>query len=133
MMKHALKAWREEIQIWKTLIFSPYILKPIIGLISDTFPICGYHKALKVKLGARAFRQGPYIFLATSSGILAALAISMESLWVKELFGCLFLLELCICILVLKTQRPKSPGTDDLLTEALYARSLQAQNGTMQP
>lgn len=34
----------QEVQIWKTLIFSPYILKPIFGLISDLFPIAGLHK-----------------------------------------------------------------------------------------
>lgn len=35
----------QEVQIWRTLIFSPYILKPIFGLISDLFPIAGLHKA----------------------------------------------------------------------------------------
>jgi hypothetical protein len=34
----------KEIQIWKTVIYSPYVLKPIFGLISDLLPIAGYHK-----------------------------------------------------------------------------------------
>lgn len=43
----------QEVQIWRTLIFSPYILKPIFGLISDLFPIAGLHKAdvLKRRFG----------------------------------------------------------------------------------
>ncbi|CAL1128049.1 unnamed protein product [Cladocopium goreaui] len=90
----------QEIQIWKTVIYSPYVLKPIFGLISDLLPIAGYHK-------------GPYMFLATSAGLVSSVAIGAGIVTsLNFLVVGLFLLELCIC-------------TNDLLTEALYARELQ--------
>ncbi|CAK9055762.1 Probable folate-biopterin transporter 3 [Durusdinium trenchii] len=91
----------QEVQIWKTCIFSPYILKPIFGLISDLLPIWGFHK-------------GPYLFVASSGGVAAALALGLgiNTASLAFLVVSLFLVELCICI-------------GDLLTEALYARQMQ--------
>lgn len=89
----------QDIQVLKTIIFSPYVLKPILGLTSDLFPICGYNKA-------------PYMFLATLVGILAAIAVGIFEMPLQLFIGCLFLVELMIC-------------EDDLLTEAAYARKMQ--------
>ncbi|CAJ1394346.1 unnamed protein product [Effrenium voratum] len=89
----------QDIQIWKTCIFSPYILKPIIGLVSDLFPVGGYHK-------------GPYMLLGSLGGMAAAAGIGAARLPLHLFIFGLFLFELMIC-------------TDDLLTEALYAREMQ--------
>ncbi|CAE7220016.1 unnamed protein product, partial [Symbiodinium natans] len=89
----------QDVQILKTLIFSPYIMKPMMGLTSDLFPIGGYNKA-------------PYLLMVSTVGIAAALIVGLVSTSLRVLILCLFLVEFMIC-------------SDDLLTEALYSRHMQ--------
>ncbi|OLP91644.1 putative folate-biopterin transporter 2 [Symbiodinium microadriaticum] len=89
----------QDMQILKTLIFSPYILKPMLGLTSDLFPINGYNKA-------------PYLLLATGAGVASAFVVGLAEMPLRMFVLCLFLVELMVC-------------TDDLLTEAIYSRQMQ--------
>merc|ERR1719316_2280752 len=45
-----------KMQVYKAVAFLPWALKPFFGLISDAFPIFGYHK-------------NPYIFLVSLLGM----------------------------------------------------------------
>ncbi|CAK0865948.1 unnamed protein product [Prorocentrum cordatum] len=90
-------------QIFGGIISLPWAMKPIIGLVSDCFPIRGYNKA-------------PYILLATMLGIVgcAALAkIPAERLSVNAVVFCLFCMQLQF-------------SSCDLLTEAKYAEKMQS-------
>eukprot|EP00440_Ansanella_granifera_P041737 gb/GFBE01045254.1/.p1 GENE.gb/GFBE01045254.1/~~gb/GFBE01045254.1/.p1 ORF type:complete len:554 (+),score=117.67 gb/GFBE01045254.1/:1-1662(+) len=51
-----------QMQVYKGITGLPWALKPIIGLVSDVYPICGYHKA-------------PYMIAASVTGALAFLAV----------------------------------------------------------
>jgi len=79
-------------------------MKPIIGLVSDCFPIRGYNKA-------------PYILIACFFGLISMAALgSLPShmLSVEKIVMCLFLMQLQF-------------STCDLLTEAKYAEKMQAK------
>lgn len=65
----------QEVQIWKTLIFSPYILKPIFGLISDLFPIAGLHKAGLFKPRFRAGGSSIFLFVLYFGGFVLCFGV----------------------------------------------------------
>jgi len=89
-------------QIFGGVVGLPWAMKPIIGLLSDCFPIRGYNK-------------GPYIILSSITGVvaLALLGAAPQSmLTIERVVGCLFLMSLQL-------------STCDLLTEAKYAEKMQ--------
>eukprot|EP00927_Polykrikos_kofoidii_P006602 TRINITY_DN12674_c0_g2_i1.p1 TRINITY_DN12674_c0_g2~~TRINITY_DN12674_c0_g2_i1.p1 ORF type:complete len:555 (-),score=83.18 TRINITY_DN12674_c0_g2_i1:31-1695(-) len=82
----------------------PFALKPIIGLISDCFPICGYNKA-------------PYMIASSIVGVGACLVVALvpsSSISVESIVGCLFSSNLQM-------------STLDLLVEAKYAEQLRSK------
>lgn len=90
-------------QVYQGVTGLPWAMKPIIGLVSDIFPIFGYNKA-------------PYMFLVSALGALACLAIGcieQEELSVTMLVICLFLFTMQI-------------SATDLLSEAKYAEKMRA-------
>lgn len=90
-------------QIFAGIVQLPWAMKPIIGLISDCFPICGYNK-------------GPYIFGACVLGVVALSIVGKsdgQTLSIECLVMCLFFIQL-------------QASTCDLLTEAKYAEKMQS-------
>jgi hypothetical protein len=90
-------------QIFGGITGLPWAMKPVIGLISDCFPIRGYNK-------------GPYIFIVSILGSIACLTIartSHDSMSIEKVVGCLFLMQLQF-------------SACDLLTEAKYAEKMQS-------
>lgn len=91
-------------QIFGGVTSLPWAMKPVIGLVSDCFPIRGLNK-------------GPYIFLSSILGVgaLAMLGAAPQGfLSIERVVGCLFLVSLQF-------------STCDLLTEAKYAEKMQAK------
>lgn len=89
-------------QLFGSVISLPWAMKPLIGLVSDIFPIFGYHK-------------GPYIILSALLGGCACLAIGLipQSLVsVETVVLCLFAVQL-------------QCSTCDLLCEAKYAEKMR--------
>jgi hypothetical protein len=80
----------------------PWALKPVFGLVSDTFPIMGFCKA-------------PYMVLATIVGLAGLLVLSTQqsSLSANGVAISLFLFNIYIAFV-------------DLLSEAVYARRLRS-------
>mmetsp|Transcript_121840 Transcript_121840/g.389616 ORF Transcript_121840/g.389616 Transcript_121840/m.389616 type:complete len:585 (+) Transcript_121840:134-1888(+) len=92
-----------QMQVYGSVVMLPWAMKPVIGLVSDLFPIGGYHKL-------------PYMFLATILGLCACATIGlvqMEHLSILHLVVCLFFVHLMFSV-------------TDLLTEAKYAEKLRA-------
>jgi len=92
-----------QMQIFGGVTQLPWAMKPIIGLLSDAFPIKGYHK-------------GPYILLASFLGVmcLASIgAVPRAHMGVELLVVCMFFVQLQF-------------STCDLLTEAKYAEKMQS-------
>jgi len=90
-------------QIYSAIGMLPFAMKPLIGMLSDAFPICGYQK-------------NPYMMITTFVGLcgLATIAASgMVDMNVRALVIGLF----CIMIMV---------STADVLTEAKYAERIRA-------
>ena len=89
-----------QMQMFKAIIMLPWALKPLVGILSDSFPIFGY-------------RKGPYIVLATSLGISGYAMIGWgASLSMKNVVFCLFCGNIHISV-------------SDLLTEAAYSEKLR--------
>mmetsp|Transcript_53130 Transcript_53130/g.137245 ORF Transcript_53130/g.137245 Transcript_53130/m.137245 type:complete len:568 (+) Transcript_53130:99-1802(+) len=91
-----------QMQIYSGVTSLPWAMKPVIGLISDTLPLGGYHKA-------------PYIALASIFGITACASIGVvphEHMSIARLVICLFMMQLQL-------------STCDLLTEAKYAEKMR--------
>eukprot|EP00927_Polykrikos_kofoidii_P006601 TRINITY_DN12674_c0_g1_i1.p1 TRINITY_DN12674_c0_g1~~TRINITY_DN12674_c0_g1_i1.p1 ORF type:complete len:500 (-),score=67.13 TRINITY_DN12674_c0_g1_i1:242-1675(-) len=94
-------------QILTGIAALPWALKPIIGLLSDCFPICQYNKA-------------PYMIASSIWGVGACLVVAVvpsSSISVESLVGCLFISQLQF-------------STCDLLVEAKYAEELQSKPET---
>jgi len=92
-----------QMQIFGGVTQLPWAMKPIIGLLSDAFPIKGYHKA-------------PYILVASFIGVvcLASIgAVPRAHMSVELLVICMFFVQLQF-------------STCDLLTEAKYAEKMQS-------
>lgn len=91
-------------QIFGGVAGLPWAMKPVIGLISDCFPIFGYNK-------------GPYITLSSLLGVFALACLGAAPpgiLSIERVVACLFLVSLQF-------------STCDLLTEAKYAEKMQAK------
>jgi hypothetical protein len=90
------------IQVWKAVGWLPWALKPFFGLLSDAFPLFGYHK-------------NPYIFLAALVGIAGLLILGVSvhmGFSVRILAMGLFMIVTQISL-------------TDLLTEAKYAERMR--------
>jgi len=100
MRKYGVPA--PQMQIYSGITQLPWALKPIIGLISDVFPIMGYNKA-------------PYLVIVSCFGTVAYLLIGLMSSAVLSVsFLVLFLF-------VASLQN----STCDLLSEAKYAEKMR--------
>lgn len=89
-------------QLFGSVISLPWAMKPLIGLVSDLFPIFGYHK-------------GPYIVLSALMGGSACLAVGLvpqSMISVETVVLCLFAVNL-------------QCSTTDLLNEAKYAEKMR--------
>jgi len=89
-------------QIYSAVGMLPFAMKPLVGMLSDAFPICGYQK-------------NPYIMITTVVGIagLAMIACSgIVNMHVRFLVIGLF----CIMLMV---------SSADVLTEAKYAERIR--------
>eukprot|EP00928_Gymnodinium_smaydae_P080811 TRINITY_DN64433_c0_g1_i1.p1 TRINITY_DN64433_c0_g1~~TRINITY_DN64433_c0_g1_i1.p1 ORF type:complete len:567 (+),score=73.51 TRINITY_DN64433_c0_g1_i1:92-1792(+) len=88
-------------QIFGSVISLPFAMKPIIGLVSDLYPIQGYRKA-------------PYMIMSSCLALAAIVAIGLttsSTLTIRMAVICIFLLSL-------------QCATCDLLTEATYAERI---------
>mmetsp|Transcript_100005 Transcript_100005/g.188208 ORF Transcript_100005/g.188208 Transcript_100005/m.188208 type:complete len:552 (-) Transcript_100005:60-1715(-) len=91
-------------QIFGGVTSLPWAMKPVVGLISDAFPIQGYHKS-------------PYMILTSILGVVGCAtiaAVSQDHLAIEGVTICLFLMQLQF-------------STCDLLTEAKYAEQMQTK------
>uniref|UniRef100_A0A7S2B5K2 Folate/biopterin transporter n=1 Tax=Alexandrium andersonii TaxID=327968 RepID=A0A7S2B5K2_9DINO len=92
-----------QVQIFSGIASLPWAMKPILGLISDMFPIMGYNKS-------------PYMFFVSILGVAAFLYVglmphSATSITVVVICFVFFSLQCSVC---------------DLLSEAKYAEKMQA-------
>ena len=96
----------ERFQAYSIAVMTPWSLKPLFGLLSDGFPICGRRKL-------------PYMFLAALAGTwcLGVLAGSLENVCAEGAAGLLFGVSLEIAVV-------------DLLAEAKYAELMAAKPET---
>lgn len=88
-------------QVYTSVSNSAWALKPLIGLVSDLFPVWGLHKA-------------PYVVLASMVGVCCTSTIgfsTVDSISVVGIVGCLFGMSL-------------QASTCDLLSEAKYSEQL---------
>ncbi|CAE8587325.1 unnamed protein product [Polarella glacialis] len=88
------------LQVYKAAVMLPWSIKPLLGLLSDGLPVCGYHRL-------------PYFVISALAGSCACLAIPL--LPNSSLLFVLFLL-FCIFLQVSWT---------DLLSEAVYSVRLK--------
>ena len=89
-----------QLQMYKAIIGLPWALKPLVGILSDAFPLFGYRKA-------------PYILIATVLGIGGFAAVGWGyALSLPVVVGCLFCGNLHVSV-------------SDLLTEAKYSEKLR--------
>jgi len=96
----SLKVPAPQVQIFGGIASLPWAMKPILGLISDIFPVNGYHKA-------------PYMLLVSIFGAAACLYIG--------LLGNITITMLVLCLVLFNLQG----STCDLLSEAKYAEKMQ--------
>ena len=75
LYKDDLKLQPYELSRISSLTFIPWIIKPVYGIISDSFPILGY-------------RRKPYLFIFGITSILCWLSMGT---WVKSLY-CTFII-----------------------------------------
>lgn len=90
-------------QIYGGITQLPWAMKPILGLMSDCFPIRGY-------------RKGSYILIASIAGIIGCAALGYlghDVLSIEVVVLCIFMLQFQL-------------STCDLLTEARYAEEMQS-------
>lgn len=91
----------QDVQIYSGLTSLPWGMKPIFGVVSDLFPICGYNKT-------------PYLFMTTTCGLASLLIIGFNpGLHIALLVGCLFFIQLHCSFA-------------DLLTEAKFAQKIRS-------
>lgn len=91
-----------QMQIYAGVAGLPWAMKPIIGLVSDVLPICGYNKS-------------PYMLLTTVLGTIALACIAFlteDTMSIRVAIICLFLAQLQM-------------STCDLLSEAKYAEKVR--------
>lgn len=91
-----------KMQIFTSVGMLPWAMKPVIGLVSDIFPVFGYNKA-------------PYIVVTSIIGVACFLAIGLVShdgMTEHSVVACIFLINLQL-------------STCDLLSEAKYAERIQ--------
>lgn len=89
-------------QVYNSILLTPLMLRPVIGLASDVLPVCGYNKA-------------PYIFITAALGAGASCVLGItdvETLEMQQVVVCLFFVFLEIAVV-------------DLLTEAKYAENVR--------
>eukprot|EP00408_Alexandrium_pacificum_P035108 CAMPEP_0171276960 /NCGR_PEP_ID=MMETSP0790-20130122/64109_1 /TAXON_ID=2925 /ORGANISM="Alexandrium catenella, Strain OF101" /LENGTH=197 /DNA_ID=CAMNT_0011746075 /DNA_START=52 /DNA_END=642 /DNA_ORIENTATION=- len=87
-----------QVQIFSGIASLPWAMKPILGLVSDMFPVCGYNKS-------------PYMFICSLLGTAAFLYVGLMPHSMVVLCFVLFSLQCSVC---------------DLLSEAKYAEKMQA-------
>jgi BT1 family len=95
------------VQVFEALISSPWSVKPIIGAVSDLFPISGYHKRPWILMGMGIGLSGCAVLLATtaSNHHLIPIVLGLTALhW--------------------------DMATSDLLTEGKYAEEMRANPQT---
>eukprot|EP00927_Polykrikos_kofoidii_P085520 TRINITY_DN9328_c0_g1_i1.p1 TRINITY_DN9328_c0_g1~~TRINITY_DN9328_c0_g1_i1.p1 ORF type:complete len:586 (+),score=88.95 TRINITY_DN9328_c0_g1_i1:87-1760(+) len=91
-----------QVQIYSGITQLPWALKPIIGLVSDMFPVLGYNKA-------------PYVVLVSAiagAAFLTVGTVSTANFAIGSFVLCLFVISL-------------QASTCDLLSEAKYAERMQ--------
>lgn len=89
----------QQIQLYKTVAMTPWSLKSIIGMLTDTIYICGYNKL-------------PYIFITMLLAILSC--VTLPTIWPVNpviITGLFFFIYLFA-------------STTDLLTEAMYSQKI---------
>jgi len=92
-----------KMQIYSAVGMLPFAMKPLVGMLSDAFPIMGYQKI-------------PYLLVATVIGVAGLLTITMSG-FVNMPVQMLVLGLFCIIMMV---------SSADLLTEAKYAERIRA-------
>jgi hypothetical protein len=91
-----------QLQIFVSIANSAWALKPMIGIVSDLFPLFGRRKA-------------PYVIMASCIGVACCLTIGFST---KSSIG-VSVVVLCLFGIQLQT------STTDLLTEATYSEHIQ--------
>jgi len=92
-----------QVQVLSGVIRIPWAMKPILGLLSDTFPIGGYNKA-------------PYMFVTVVLGAGGLLYAGIA----PQVVTSVAIVTMCIFMATLQQ------STCDLLSEAKYAEKIQA-------
>mmetsp|Transcript_108908 Transcript_108908/g.318711 ORF Transcript_108908/g.318711 Transcript_108908/m.318711 type:complete len:561 (-) Transcript_108908:118-1800(-) len=95
-----------QVQIYSSVSGLPWVLKPIIGLVSDVMPVMGYKKA-------------PYMFVTSLGCTAACLVLGLMAHSLVSVTG------LVICLFVINLQY----STCDLLSEAKYAEKIRSAPG----
>jgi folate/biopterin transporter len=90
-----------QLQMYKAIIALPWALKPLLGILSDTFPLFGY-------------RKSPYILLVTLLGVGGFCTVAISSQEASLIF--------IVCGLFMGNLHV---STCDLLTEAKYSEKLK--------
>ena len=88
-----------QIQIYRNIALSSWSLKPLIGIVSDTVSIVGYHKL-------------PYIFITLLGAIVGCILLAMTWPVAPPIATCLLFFIFLAC------------ATTDLLTESRYSREI---------
>lgn len=91
-----------QMQVYVSISNSAWALKPIIGMISDLFPVFGYRKA-------------PYVILTSIIGVVCTTTIGLSSKQATTVGS------VVICLFGMQLQA----STSDLLTEATYSERIQ--------
>lgn len=91
-----------QMQIYQSVTNLPWVMKPIIGLVSDIMPVMGYKKA-------------PYMLLTSLGCAVACVVLGLAPHAVVSVTG------LVICLFVINLQF----STCDLLSEAKYAEKIR--------
>lgn len=90
-------------QLYSSVVMLPWALKPVIGLLSDLLPVCGYHKM-------------PYMILSTAAALISHTAVGI---WPAEALN-VHMVVLCLHLGVLQI------SCLDLLTEAVYSTRVRS-------
>uniref|UniRef100_A0A7S4LQI3 Folate/biopterin transporter n=1 Tax=Oxyrrhis marina TaxID=2969 RepID=A0A7S4LQI3_OXYMA len=87
-------------QVFSAAVFIPWSVKPVMGFVSDAFPICGYHRL-------------PYFALSTVAALVSYIALPLfPSLPLEPVLVLLFVIIFHMSI-------------SDLLAEAVYSRRIR--------
>eukprot|EP00929_Paragymnodinium_shiwhaense_P121100 TRINITY_DN93218_c0_g1_i1.p1 TRINITY_DN93218_c0_g1~~TRINITY_DN93218_c0_g1_i1.p1 ORF type:complete len:556 (+),score=98.72 TRINITY_DN93218_c0_g1_i1:96-1763(+) len=90
-------------QLYSSVVMLPWALKPVIGLLSDLFPVWGYHKM-------------PYMIASTMAALVSYFAVGI---WPKEA------LQVHLVVLALHMGMMQISCLD-LLTEAVYSTRIRS-------